>query len=229
MENNSGTQGGNQNNPKQSGLSWSQPSSAKPVSTITGTASAQVKSQPMLKPATPAKEKGTRRPFVIFAAGVVVGGLLAWSWFSAVPESAVVTENTPPAASGSTGENSATVPANTSGAALPGAVINNEALVVPSPQDAGLSVAVTNATVSSPTWVVVYESNNGVRGNALGAALFFPQGGTRTIKLLRATTAGKTYLIGRHVDNGDKQFSMTLDKPVVNAAGNPVYAEFKTR
>jgi hypothetical protein len=76
---------------------------------------------------------------------------------------------------------------------------------------------------------VVYESKIGVRGNALGAALFFPEGGDRTINLLRATVAGQTYLVGRHVDNGDKQFSLTNDQPVVNAAGNPLYAEFKTR
>ncbi|MDP4020887.1 MAG: hypothetical protein Q8P58_02510, partial [Candidatus Adlerbacteria bacterium] len=118
---------------------------------------------------------------------------------------------------------------STSGAALPGAVISNEALVVPSPQNAGLSVMVSSATVTSPTWVVVYESKNGVRGNALGAALFFPQDGDKTINLLRATTAGQTYFVGRHVDNGDKQFSLTLDKPVVNAAGSPVYVEFRAR
>ena len=76
---------------------------------------------------------------------------------------------------------------------------------------------------------MVYESNNGVRGNALGAALFFPQGGAKTVNLLRTTQAGKTYFVGRHVDNGDKQFSLTLDQPVVNAAGNPVYVEFRTR
>lgn len=116
-----------------------------------------------------------------------------------------------------------------SGTLLPGSVVSSEALVVPSPQDAGLSVAVSSANVSAPTWVVVYESKNGVRGNALGAALFFPGGQTKTVNLLRATTAGQSYLVGRHVDNGDKQFSLTLDQAVVNGAGQPMYTEFRTR
>ena len=232
----SGTQGSSQNNSsRQSGLSWSQPSSvAKPVQTGTpGTASAP-KITPTLKPATSAAataQGSSRRTFLLFAGGVVVGGLLAWSWFFLTPAETGSEEDVTPAA----GEGAENAGAQDSGtntgnpSALPGSTVGNEALVVPSPQDAGLSVMVTSTSVTSPTWVVVYESQNGVRGNALGAALFFPGGATKTINLLRATTPARTYFVGRHVDNGDKQFSLTNDKAVVNAAGNPVYVEFRTR
>jgi hypothetical protein len=168
---------------------------------------------------------------LLFAGGIVVGGLLAWSWFSLTPAETGTEENVTPAA-GEGAENAGSPnPSTGTGnpSALPGSTIGNEALVVPSPQDAGLLVMVTSASVTSPTWVVVYESQNGVRGNALGAALFFPGGGAKNVNLLRATQSSKTYFVGRHVDNGDKQFSLTNDKAVVNAANNPVYVEFKTR
>jgi len=225
-EQNSGNQG-SQNNSKQSGLSWSQPGgAAKPAQT--GPASAP-KSSPLLKPATPApaaQSGNSRKTFLLLAGGVVVGGLLAWSWFSVMP-AGTVTEGEGTLA---TGEEAGANGASTGGTvALPGTVIGNEALTVTTPQDAGLSVMVSEASVTVPTWVVVYESSNGVRGNALGAALFFPGGGAKTINLLRATTEGRVYLVGRHVDNGDKQFSLTNDQPAVNAAGNPVYVEFRTR
>jgi len=225
--NNGNTPGGSMNNnSKQSGLSWSQPSSAKPVSTLLGS-SAAAKSVNAPKPMTvAATQKGGRKSFMIFAGGLLVGGLLAWSWFSLVSDRAITaTENNPTP----TEEGGTTGSTNTKGNSLPGSTIGNEALVVPPTQDAGLSVAISSATVTTPTWVVVYESLNGVRGNALGAALFFPETKSRTINLLRATTPGKTYFVGRNVDNGDKQFSLANDKPVLNAAGKPVYAEFKTR
>lgn len=227
-ENNSGTPNSNQNYvPKQSGLTWSQPNSVTKPSQIGSTATP--KPIPLLKPATPTVEvkNGSRKSFMLFASGVVVGAFLAWIWFSVMGNDSVVDTNANPAAVGGTGVTSGTTTGNPN--ALPGSSIGNEALVVPSTQDAGRSVMVTSAMVTSPTWVVIYDSNNGVRGNALGAALFFPEGGAKSIKLLRPTLSGKTYLVGRRIDNGDKQFSMTIDQPIINAAGNPMYVEFRTR
>jgi hypothetical protein len=170
---------------------------------------------------------------MLFAGGVLVGGLLAWSWFSLTPTKIATNEDglTPVtgAEAGTNTESARASGGGSVGGTLPGSIIASEALVVPSPQDAGLSVMISSASVSVPTWVVVYDSKNGTRGNALGAALFFPGGGAKSVKLLRATESGKTYLVGRHVDNNNKQFSLTDDRPVTNAAGNPVYVEFRTR
>src|SRR5581483_2058256 len=45
---------------------------------------------------------------------------------------------------------------------------------VPSPQDAGASVAVADLSLSQPTWIIVSDSNNGQPGRILGATLLFP-------------------------------------------------------
>lgn len=104
-------------------------------------------------------------------------------------------------------------------------------LTIPSPQSAGLYVEVSRATVTEPTWVVIYEDRGGVPGNALGAALFFPtsQGGetSGTVELLRGTLIGHSYFAGESLDDGDKMFSNTTDKPIRNEKGNPIMVEFK--
>jgi len=46
---------------------------------------------------------------------------------------------------------------------------------------------------------------------------------------LRGTVAGKTYLVGRNVDNGNKIFSLQEDGPVVDTAGKPIYRTFEVR
>jgi hypothetical protein len=93
-------------------------------------------------------------------------------------------------------------------------------------------VAVSRVLVSQPTWVVVYEDHAGVPGNALGAELFLPQSeGTAqsgTVELLRGTLPGQTYFAGEALDDGDKIFSLTNDKPIRDAQGNPVLVQFTT-
>ncbi len=231
---------GRENTPRQSGLSWSQPASTARPSQTGATAGSSSSSQPKFiasPPRTTAPaQPSSRRGMLLFSSGVLVGGLLAWSWFSLSPEGAVTTNNdtnVPAAGTAATGGGSAPTPGAgaAGGAALPGSTIGSESLVVPSPQEEGLSVQITSASVSAPTWIVVYESFNGTRGNALGAALFFPENNNtnKSIKLLRATVPNRIYFVGRNVDNGDKKFSTTLDKPVTNAAGNPAYVEFRVR
>ena len=107
--------------------------------------------------------------------------------------------------------------------------MTNNSLVITSPQDAGLQVAVSNVTVSVPTWVVVYENHNGQPGNALGAALFTADRTSGVVDLLRGTLPGQTYIAGEAQDDGDHIFSMQNDPAVRDAQGNPVWVSFKTR
>ncbi len=105
-------------------------------------------------------------------------------------------------------------------------------LTVASPQNAGLTVAVTSVTVSAPTWVVVYESMNGAPGRALGATLFFPaqNGKAGTVNLLRATQPNQTYLVGESADTGnDRVFSLHGDQQVTGSDGKVLWYTFKTR
>ena len=176
---------------------------------------------------------------VLFLTGVVVGGVLTWGYYTLQPQSEVA-QNTNNAGNtantGSQNTGGAPAPTGSTGAVgatptppAPAPIASSGSLIVPTVQDAGLTVAITKAQVKSPTWVVVYEVANGARGNALGAGYFLPTTGVRNINLLRPTQAGKTYWVGMRVDNGDQDFSMTLDQPVLNAAGQPLYVEFTVR
>ncbi len=93
-------------------------------------------------------------------------------------------------------------------------------------QTAGLSVEITNVAVDQPVWLVVYESRNGRPGNVLGAALFDSQQNSGKVELLRSTRAGETYFVGTSVDNGDRKFSLTSDRPVLNNEDRLLLTEF---
>ena len=94
-----------------------------------------------------------------------------------------------------------------------------------------MQVVINSATVSAPTWLVVYESSNGQPTRILGASIFFPEnnGKGSSIPLLRATQSGQTYIVGERVDDGDHKLSLTLDQSVTDSSGNPVWSTFATR
>jgi len=128
-----------------------------------------------------------------------------------------------------------TTTTSTSGAAaaaLPGTVpvgmsADASQLTVPTPQAAGTTVAVSNIIVSEPTWVVVYEDNNGKLGNALGAALFISGRTSGTVDLLRGTLSGQTYFAAEALDSGNRVFSLK-DAPVLDQNGQQVLVQFET-
>jgi hypothetical protein len=127
------------------------------------------------------------------AGGVVIGMLIAWG-FTGMRGS----EN-------SKGEAVETMSATTTAEAA------SNSLKILSPQLAGNEVVVSSINVTAPTWVVVYDNVGGSRGNALGAALFFPGQSGGTVELLRPTLAGKSYLAYEQLDNGDRKFSLKDD------------------
>lgn len=254
MQSNTG-QGGNQNTGKQGGLSWTQSPSnnasqntggAKPISQVsptpvkTATASSNNGSnntkngQQNKKSTTPSSNgNGMWRSGGIFIAGVLVGLIVGWAWFSLGrdTESSEVTQ-TP---SGDVTQSGNTTTPSTSGS---GTTASNNGttsnagsgmLSVSSSQAAGMSVAVSNISVSVPTWVVVFESSNGKIGNALGAKLFFPTEHAGTVELLRGTTSGATYYVGEYIDNGDHVFSKHDDTQVNDITGSQKLMTFTTR
>ncbi len=94
-------------------------------------------------------------------------------------------------------------------------------------QSAGPSVTITHLNIAKPTWVVVYVSREGKPGLALGARLFFAGDKQGKVGLLRNTQAGQSYFVGLSVDNGDRVFSLTKDKPLADADGGPLWATFR--
>lgn len=217
-------QNGQQNNQngqnnKQQGLSWSAPA-AKPVTpTVSATPVATKTSAPAkveTKPTSSAKSSSSNSvPKIIgwLAAGIVAGVIIAWGVTAGLKHNGpVATAN----------QNATTTSAVTNDQAGQG---SDASFTIASPQKAGTTVAIDNAVVSEPTWVVVYESRNGKPGNVLGAALFFPGHPQGTVELLRGTTAGQTYFVTKVVDNGDHKFSLKDDQPLTEN-GQQVWVTF---
>jgi hypothetical protein len=154
--------------------------------------------------------------------GVIVGVLVAWGWSSMRPSGTPIT-----ASSTTTGSATAGTNLGVSTTSIP-ALGADPSLLIMSPQSSGRSVAIAKAIVSVPTWVVIYENKEGKPGNALGAALFFPERQTGSVELLRATTAGKSYLAVKQVDNGDRKFSLKGD-PFLSEGGNVMWVTFEVK
>lgn len=232
-------------NDQKPGLSWSQPANS----------SQQSKPAQNNKPASatmPSNGDSSGRVIGIIVGIVVVFALAAWgiaaihnrSTSNPTAMSTTTSEEASSTDTGSTSEVGATTPtpspvpavtptptptATPTPTPAPVTTGSNSTFAAASPQDAGTAVAVSNMNLSAPTWIIVYESHNGTPGNILGAGLFFPGDTSATVELLRATTAGQTYLVTAAVDNGDKLFSIKDEKPVVDSSGKQVWITVQTR
>lgn len=163
-----------------------------------------------MPPASTPRTPAVSRYVGVFAGGIVVGVLLAWGYSAATERSITAGPNaTSTSQSIQNNKTSNGLVIGADGAA-------QVALEVVSPQLAGKSVAIAQAIVSKPTWVIVYENNNGQVGRALGASLFSAQKKSGTVTLLRTTVAGRSYFVGQALDNGNKTFSLKTDKPVIS-------------
>ncbi len=255
QENNTGQSGGTGGAPKQSGLSWSQPArsdSAPASSSVAGVAAAgaakptaQVSTKPMAqtaakpaqtsverKPATGTAAGNTPRLVGTFAAGVIVGGLLTWGGMSLT-----LGDTAQEVAMGDTTntQGSATAPLNTSVAAntqvsnvIPSGTAANFAVA---DQGAGMQVEAILSKVTTPTWLIVYDDDNGAPGWILGAGMVFPETGSQVvIDLLRPTIAGKSYFVGQSADmHSDHLFSVDQEISLVDSGGNLVADTFIVR
>ncbi len=227
MQNNNG-QGG------KSGLSWSTPQ---------GQGSQQNQQQQQKSPLMPTQQKpvtpGTQPPLMppsntntakyigMLVVGVILGVLIAWA-FSAMRSSSTTVQDTATTTEQSASVSSATTSTGINGTGTVGTAATNASLVVASPQKPGKSVAISSAIVSQPTWVVVYESQNGQPGRALGARLFFAGSPSGKVDLLRATVSGKSYLVTKQTDNGDRKFSLKND-PLVQEGGKTVWVTLQVQ
>lgn len=168
------------------------------------------------KTSTPEEKSNIANYVGVFIAGVIVGILLGW----AITSSRSGTATPAPSNSQTATTSSQTGVQASVNSVVPGTI------VVGNTQPAGASVAVSSVNVTKPTWVVVYDNNNGVPGRALGARLFLPtaSGGETSahIQLLRRTVAGTTYLVGQIVDDGDYNLSFSKDSAVLDTSGKPV-------
>jgi hypothetical protein len=252
MQSTSG-QSGNQNGQKQSSLSWSQPPQSSNTSQGSAKPISQVSTPPVSPKSTPASTaaatnknnslstmknpSGNGRMVWTFLAGVVVGLIIGWGWFSLGDNTPNVAENNNTETPTTNGTNVTGTPTSTTG--TPSGSQNGGTQASPTTstggtlvvgtQTAGNTVTISDITVTAPTWVAVMDNNNGKPGNALGAVMFFPGQRSGTVELLRATVSGRTYFVGQYVDNGDHQFSKQADTQVNNVAGTQMLVQFSVR
>ena len=101
--------------------------------------------------------------------------------------------------------------------------------IVASDQLAGERVVVDSVTLAQGGWAVVHESNEGAVANALGAQRF-DEGSYENIyvDLLRNTETGNTYFVILYSDNGDGEFSLDTDFPLVETGETMIYTTFQT-
>jgi len=205
---------------KQGGLSWSTPQNQnqqqKPL----------IPAKPAVLPAASPSGGNAARYAGMVVVGVIAGVIVAWGYSAWRAPGGTANNTNATSTSSLTG-----TPAGGDNLGVDvgtAALGSNISLSIASPQSAGNSVAVARAVVSAPTWVVIYENNNGAPGNALGAALFFPGTSSGSVELLRATAAGKTYLAAEQLDNGDRRFSLKDDK-FLSEDGTPQWVTFEVR
>lgn len=121
-----------------------------------------------------------------------------------------------------------TIGENKGGSQIPAAAPN---LVAAGDQLAGSRVTLERVVLKNEGWVAIHDSDNGVAGRILGAALVAAgEQETVTVDLVRATEAGKSYFAMLHASNGDREFQFRAgeaDAPLTDASGNPVMASFK--
>lgn len=226
--NQNNTQGNSAQDKTQPGLSWTQPASGGAPAGQKQNASSAQQPKPVQSSVSAVSAQGSKpsRRIGLIAGGIILATIVLGILLTGGSDDAPAAKEP-----GNVASAPAESPANAGGVESAAISANAGDVAVPDGQAAGLTVAVTSATVSAPTWLVVYESNGSQPGRALGATLFFPanNGKPGTISLLRATQSGQTYLIGKNLDGGDKVFSLYGDEKVVGTDGKPVWYTFTTR
>ncbi len=223
---------------KKTQLSWSQPANSqsnsqpKPPQNPSNLTSATETNRPRSASADsrglsqePQAKSHTMRNLSIAVVAILVIGGIAWAiggHKNSTTDMAASTGGNMPATT--TGTTTATGSSSGTQATFP-----SGSLVVSSPQNAGLQVVVSNVAVQAPTWVVIYENNNGKPGNVLGAALFTSDRASGVVDLLRGTLSGQTYFAGEARDDGDHMFSMVNDQTVRDTSSNPIVLTFETK
>lgn len=168
-----------------------------------------------------------------FFAGLVLGVILASSWFIGKAYIPPVTDDTQESTQeqeeshGSTDEiRDGTLP-DTSTQVLSD---DTSGSISVADQSAGMVVNIESVTVPPPgVWVAVREVVSGELGNVLGAERV---GGPRShvsVSLLRATEPGRSYAVQLYRDNGDDVFVIADDSVYVDfTTGEAVVAPFST-
>jgi len=104
-----------------------------------------------------------------------------------------------------------------------------EASLVVENQLAGESVMVKNVKMPQAGWVVVHEVLDGFVANALGATrIDAGEYDLVIIELLRPSIPQSKYVVTLYADDGNRQFEINADSPMIDSTGNAIFEEFQT-
>ncbi|MDE2213197.1 MAG: hypothetical protein KGJ34_01540 [Patescibacteria group bacterium] len=185
-------------------------------------------------PVAPVGTSSSGRAVFIFLAGLIIGGLLTWSWFdlrspstpaSAGTSSSSITSNL----SASSSSTSVPPQGTSTSSGTPAGIVTSDSFTVPSPQAAGTLVTISDLSANDTVWAVVYEDNNGVPGRALGAARLTTAQTNGTIELLRATLPNLNYFVGLTADTPEHTFQIQTNAPILNQSGQRILVEFQAQ
>lgn len=168
----------------------------------------------------------SQREYTIFIVGLLIGFVVGYFVFGLVGGQGADTE-TPQ----NTGTEQNMTDTENGEEAMEGEQNTDAALSLSvDDQSSGMSVSVTEVTVSVPSWVAVRErSDNGTAGPILGAKLFPAGTASGTVSLLRRTVPDTSYYATVYTDDGDHDFEFDSDDaPLTDAGGNTILVEFQT-
>ncbi len=186
------------------------------------------------------QKQDSRKTVVAFVAGLLIGGLLVWL-FSGSPEAEAperISNDTTAAVreaidlGGEEVGQMTDKPENDTAALAPQTTPANPDGFTFSVanQSAGAAVSLGESIQypSAEGWIAVHEEVGGELGNVLGAARFDTALGLmpKSVELLRATEAGKTYRVVYYNESGDRAFSKREDTPLTRADGSLIEASF---
>jgi hypothetical protein len=96
-------------------------------------------------------------------------------------------------------------------------------------QLAGESVFVKEVKMPQAGWVVVHEVLDGFVANALGATrIDAGEYDVVVVELLRPSIPESDYVVTLYADDGNKQFEINSDSPMIDTKGDAIFKEFET-
>jgi len=96
-------------------------------------------------------------------------------------------------------------------------------------QLAGDTAVIKDVVMPESGWVVVHEVVEGVVANALGATrLDAGEYDMVIVELLRPSIPESAYIVSLYSDNGNREFEIHMDTPIIGSDGNAIFKTFET-
>ncbi len=92
-----------------------------------------------------------------------------------------------------------------------------------------VAVLVDDASLSASGFIVIYEDAGGLPGNVLKTSNLLTTGDHKNVSIIMAMKPGATYHAGLWGDDGNGEFGIGNDQPLLGSNGNPVVTSFKVK